>query len=590
MDRITTSLLDEFSAEHGLSGLSEEECFEHFASYLNVGRHVGESFDTADVVTGSGGDIGIDAIAVIANGTLVTDPDLVGELCDTNGYLDVAFVFVQAERTSSFETTKIGQFGFGVADFLKELPALPRNAAVAAAGEILREVYTRSSKFKRGNPVCRLYYVTTGRWLGDANLEARRRAVEEDLEATRLFREVEFVPVDADAIQKLYGQTKNAISREFTFAERSVVPEISGVKEAYVGLLPATEFLKLVRDDDGELVRSIFYENVRDFQDYNAVNSEMRDTLASAESRARFALMNNGITVIAKQMQATGNKIFVEDYQIVNGCQTTHVLFDSRDVLDETVMVPLRVIATEDEAVIASIVKATNRQTVVKEEQLIALSDFQKKLERFFQSFPEGQKLFYERRSRQFNNVAGVEKTRIVTLSNLIRSYAAMFREEPHRTTRTYRSLLGNVGKEIFGPSHRLEPYYAAAYAAYRLEFLFRNQLLDPKYKPARYHILFAARLAAAPSHPPRANSGDMRRYAETLMQLMWDASKADRLLQDAAAAVEVAAGGNFDRDHIRTQPFTDRLKDEVSRVAQARGSAGTMTMRSDAPPPVATG
>lgn len=568
MDRITKSLLDEFSKDTDISKLDENTRFEYFAAALTVGRHLSESFDAADIATGQGGDTGVDAIATIVNGSLVTDPELIAELGDTNGYLDVTFVFVQAERSSGFDTSKIGQFGFGVGDFFSEAPKLPRNEAVKEAAEIMTAVYERGSKFKRGNPAVRLYYVTTGKWTDDANLEARRKAVVEDLSKLNIFRDVEFIPVDADALRRLYSQTKNAIAREFVFGERTVVPEVAGVSEAYIGLLPAKEFLGLIQDEDGELVKSIFYDNVRDFQDFNAVNTEMRDTLSSAESRARFVLMNNGITVIAKTVRPTGNKMYIEDYQVVNGCQTSHVLYDQRDNLDPSVMVPLRLIGTQDEAIISGIIKATNRQTEVKEEQLIALSDFQKKLEVFFQSFEDGKKLYYERRSRQFNSVSGIEKTRIVTPANLIRAYASMFLEEPHRTTRTYRALLSNVGKEIFGPGHRLEPYYVAALAQYRLEFLFRSQALDAKYKPARYHILLAARILLEPGKPPAANSHDMRKYAERLMAKFWDVNESDKIFQQAAGIVDKVAGGNFHRDHIRTQPFTEALRKEC--IAQA--------------------
>jgi hypothetical protein len=568
MDRITKSLLDEFATESCITDKSEESQFEHFACYLNVGRHLSETFDTADVVTGAGGDTGIDGVATIINGTLVTDPELVQELEEVNGFLEVTFVFIQAERSSGFDTSKIGQFGFGVSDFFSDAPKLPRSHAVASAAEVMAAIYARSSKFKRGNPACRLYYVTTGSWKGDTNLEARRAAVIEDLEQMRLFRDVEFVPVDAEAIQKLYNRAKNAISREFVFAERTVVPEIPGVDEAYIGLLPATEYLKLIEDESGGIIKSIFYDNVRDWQDYNPVNTEMRETLAAGDVRARFALMNNGITVIAKTLRPTGNKIYIEDYQVVNGCQTSHVLYDQRAMIDDTVMVPLRLIATREDGVINSIIKATNRQTEVKEEQLIALSDFQKQLELFFQSFEEGKKLYYERRSRQYNSVGGIEKTRIITPGNLIRAYASMFLEEPHRTTRTYRALLANVGKEIFGPGHRSEPYYAAAYALYRLEFLFRNQTLEAKYKPARYHILLAARILLEPGATPLANSHDMRRYSERLTAHFWDSDASEQVFKRAAAVVDATASGNFARDHIRTQPFTDTLKRECARAA----------------------
>ena len=48
-------LLEEFSAEAGIAQLPEEQRFEHFSSFLAVSRHLSESFDTADTVTGSGG-------------------------------------------------------------------------------------------------------------------------------------------------------------------------------------------------------------------------------------------------------------------------------------------------------------------------------------------------------------------------------------------------------------------------------------------------------------------------------------------------------------------------------------------------------
>jgi hypothetical protein len=94
------------------------------------------------------------------------------------------------------------------------------------------------TKFRPGNPVCRLYYVTTGTWTADANLEARRVAVEEDLRSMQISRDVQFVCIGADGVQALYRQTKNAVTREFTFASRMLLPEIASVTEAYIGVHP----------------------------------------------------------------------------------------------------------------------------------------------------------------------------------------------------------------------------------------------------------------------------------------------------------------------------------------------------------------
>jgi len=571
MDRITKSLLEEFSGEAQISALPEDSRFEHFTSYLAIGRHLEDSFDTTDVVTGSGNDTGIDAIAVIVNGALVTDPEFVSELATTNGHIDATFVFIQAERSSSFESSKIGQFGFGVVDFFKDRPTLPRNERVATASEIMAAVYEKSSRFTRGNPVCRLYYATTGRWIGDRVLEARREAVRDDLLSLNIFREVEFTPVGADTIQRFYNESKNTISRDFTFASKTVVPESPGVKEAYLGLLPISEFLTLLDDGNGTILKSIFYDNVRDWQHYNTVNSEIKLSLESPVHRSHFSLMNNGITIIAKTIRTTANKFHIEDYQIVNGCQTSHVLYDNKELLDDSVYVPVRLIATEDDEVTASIVKATNRQTEVREEQLIALSDFQKKLEAYFTTFPTQFQLFYERRSRQFSSGSGIEKTRIITPSNLIRAYASVFLEEPHRTTRAYGALLQQLGKTIFVPEDRLEPYYFAAYSQYRLEFLFRNGTVSSQLKPARYHILMAIRLLLHQGVMPRSNSHDMARLAERMTATLMDSGTSDSLISRAAAIVDSVVGGNFHRDHIRTQPFTEQVK--AACLAQPQAS-----------------
>jgi hypothetical protein len=558
MDRISESLLTEFSSEHDIAKLPEEKRFEHFASYITVRRQYAETFDTEDIVTGAGGDTGIDGIAIIVNGTLAIDVETLEESADQAGSLDVSFVFVQAERSPGFDGSKIGNFGFVVMDFFNEKPTLQRNEKVRAAADMTAAILKRSSKFKRGNPTCRLYYVTTGKWTGDQTLEARRQAVISDLKGTNLFREVDFAPVDAEGLQKLYRETKNAISNKFTFEKRTVIPSVPGVTQAYLGFLPVPEFLKLLIDDNGDIISGLFYDNVRDWQGDNEVNVEIRETLQS-DARGRFVLMNNGITIIARSVQPTGDDFYIEDYQIVNGCQTSHVLFNNRDNLDESVMVPVRLIGTQDEEVIRAIIRATNRQTEVKDDQFFAVQDFPKELELYFQTFQDSQKLFYERRSRQYDRL-DIEKTRIITPANMIRAIAAMFLNEPHRTTRNYAALAGKVGKEIFVKGHRKEPYYTAAFTLYKLEYFFRSQRLEAKYKPARFHILLAARLLGNPAPLPRMNSHEMESYCKQIIDTLWDSTKCDELIVQAAKIVDEAAAGNFHRDNIRTEPFTQKV------------------------------
>lgn len=586
MDRITESFLRQFAEDNEITGLPQDRQFEHFASYVTMRRHYnGEAVDTSDVVVGSGGDTGIDGIAIIVNGSLVIDVENLGEHDALSGSYDVTFVFVQAERSPSFDAAKIGSFGFGVHDFFEEHPKLVRNQRVKDLAEVMAALYGHGTRFKPDNPACRLYYVTTGTWVGDANLEARRVAVEEDLRSMQIFRDVEFKCIGGDGLQKLYRQTKNALTREFVFASRQLVPDIPGVSEAYIGFIAMSEFLKIVTDENGELLQSIFYDNVRDWQEYNSVNAEIRDTLRS-EHRSRFVLMNNGITVIAQTLRTLRrDHVQIEDFQIVNGCQTSHVLYDQRDHVDASVMIPLRLIAAQDDGITNSIIRATNRQTKVEEEQFFALTDFAEHLEDFFQAFPENRKLYYERRSRQYARLSihGLN-TRIITHSNLVRSLASMFLDVPHQTTRSYKAIKGSVGTTIFAKGQKLEPYYVSAFAYYRLDVNFRTQRIGSHLKPARFHILLAMRLLASPDPVPKLNANQMEACCSKLTDILWDAAKADDLIARAAKIVEEVAEGNFNRDNIRTLPFTERVIAHCMRKANEQGGHRTIQRRRDRP------
>lgn len=116
-----------------------------------------------EIVVGSGGDLGIDAIAIVTNGSLIMDVDQFNDfISDGIEYLDVSFIFVQAERSASFDGQKLLNFVSGVKDFFDFETKEPRNDDVMNFVAITKAIYEKSSKFKKGNHTCRLFYVTTG--------------------------------------------------------------------------------------------------------------------------------------------------------------------------------------------------------------------------------------------------------------------------------------------------------------------------------------------------------------------------------------------------------------------------------------------
>lgn len=559
LDQITKALVDEFLEQAGMLSIDASSDFERFVTHVVVSPQIESAIDYQHVVTGSGNDTGLDSISIIINGMLITDPDEIDELASAGTTMDVHYVFIQTETATSFSTSKIGQITFGVKDFFADQPSLTRNDVVQQNSEISQKVISNARLFRNENPTCTVYYATAGRWTDDNDLVARVRAAELDLDELNLFSRVQFVPLDARSLQRRYQGLKTGTEREFTFQNRIALPDIEAVTESHLGYLPALDLLELLGDDDGNLATSVFYENVRDFQgERNPVNAEMANTLSDAR-RSQFPLMNNGITIIAKSVRQTGTKFVIHNYQVVNGCQTCNVLWANRASLDDSVLVPLRLISTGDEDVIVDIIRATNRQTEVKEEQFYATSDYMKQLESFFETAPATRRLFLERRSKQYAN-SSVERTRVVPFNHLIRSFASIVLNEPHRATRNYRQVLDRIPDDILNPAHKPSVYLAAASSLYRLEFLLRNGVLDRRFSPAKYHLLLATRLLIAPGKPVQLNGREAERWASTLIDAYWDQTRSEELFQQAAADIDTLSGGDLSRDKIRTAPFTDQV------------------------------
>ena len=67
-------------------------------------------------------------------------------------------------------------------------------------------------------------------------------------------------------------------------------------------------------------------------------------------------------------------------------------------------------------------------------------------------------------------------------------------------------------------------------------------------------------------------NSHEMEKYCNVIMETLWDSTKADEIIIQAATIVDKVAEGTFTRDNIRTEPFTEK-------VIAACGAGVTATM-----------
>jgi hypothetical protein len=128
----------------------------------------------------------------------------------------------------------------------------------------------------------------------------------------------------------------------------------------------------------------IFRLNPRLYLGEKNTNKGMMKTLRDDKERGRFHLLNNGITVVCEKYSVNGNEIVIDDFQVVNGCQTTETLWryyneDPEGAIE--VSVPLRIIETKGSEELAyRISETTNSQSAVLSSDLVANDECQKRI------------------------------------------------------------------------------------------------------------------------------------------------------------------------------------------------------------------
>ncbi len=565
MDRITESLITELLTNLEIRSEGQSKDFEKLANYTVVSNDYNKTFDIETIAVGDGGDTGIDGIAIIVNGQLVESIDEIDDLLEKNNSLEVEYLFIQSKTSSSFDGADMGVFLLGCLDFFSTSPRLVRNEDIKRFAEVSNYIYSKAPRF-RENPTIKLYYITTGKWNEDQNLKGVIDNGVRNIEQSNLFEKVTFHPFGARELATAYRKTKESISTTINFSNRITLPRINGVSQAYIGLLPFSEFLKIVSDNEGSIL-NVFEDNVRDFQgENNDVNSGIALTIGNEDSEI-FSVLNNGVTIVASSISPTGDQFTISDYQIVNGCQTSNVLYNNRNGEKiAKVHIPVKLIATNDDDIKTRITLATNNQTPIKKEQLAALTQFQRSLEQYYNSYTGDAKIYYERRAKQYNSDNNVLKSKVITVPYQIKSFAAMFLDEPHNVTSFFGTIVKrlNEGKaQIFNNDHAYSPYYTSSYAYYRLESFFRKGSIDSSFKKVRFHILMLFKLTnEKESMPPLNSTKKMDKYCGELLTILNDETKALKAFKKCAEIIESSGFDKSDKQNLKLLSKTRVLVD----------------------------
>lgn len=577
-NRIIKSLIDNFLSDFGIKEKTETAAFEHFCNYCFFAHAAPDLYDTDRFVyqtvhTGDGGDNAIDGILILVNDIAITNKDQVESIVRERKF-DVKFIFVQSKTSSNFDSGEMLKVAHGVRDLFMPNQLVAANDRIKLFKETIDCIFNYSINFK-DNPICNIYYATTGKWIGDSKLEETQSNCTQILEETNLFSEVRFIPVDASRLISLYKEVTNSIRRQVILAKNvAFPPDILGVEQAYLGLIRFDEYLKLITDEDGFLQIGLFYDNVRGYLGENPVNEEIIKTLENEQKAIQFPILNNGITIVAKELKSSGDKFTLTDFQIVNGCQTTNVLYKCRNIISKEIMVPIKLINTNNPDLINDVIRSTNRQTQVLDEAFESLKKFHKDLQDFYNTFREKDRIYYERRIHEYDlEGKDIKKTNIITLPIQLMSVLSMFYDEPHSVHRYYGELLNSNAAKIFKEGHSLLMYYTSAWSLHKVDNAIRMGAVEPQYKPYRYHFLCFIqcyiRKLIKMSKRPQPNSHEMDRLCQAILKAVSDDRTLGammRLMLPIISKAPTALGinGNDGNPISRRKDFTQFLIKEV--------------------------
>ena len=340
------------------------------------------------------------------------------------------------------------------------------------------------------------------------------------------FSDIDIIRIDRKHLLDIINSNENSYQAAMEWKQAFL---ISGGNEklgsAHIACMSAGELVKLLTTSDGLLRRNMFDDNVRDWQGNSAVNQEILATLKTYPER--FVLFNNGITIVCKNVKLEHGKYVLENPQIVNGCQTCNMIYQAyrEGVNLDDVQVIAKIVGSNEE-VTQGIVRGANRQNIVYEEAFETIKAFHKKLESYFENNQVAgyQKIYYERRARQYANNVQIKPQQKISFRGLIQSMVALFLNHVEDSHKHEYTLLKSYKDDLFIDTHSCQPYYLAALLYLNVDILFRVKKLSKELSSYKMHIALLIKEMQGGLSPDLI-SDEIAPYCEQLLEILQDSS-----------------------------------------------------------------
>lgn len=449
----------EFKNNDNYSNISD---YFEFFSASQILKNQGLSDDEVDNgIVGKGLDGGCDSIYLFLDNLLIT-PDVVEHISAPKDSI-LEMIIIQSKKNTSFGEDAVMKWktiSGNLLDLSKTTTDFTAryNADVLEAFTTFRDTYTRliTSRVKLK---FRFYYATLASEL-HPNVIQQAEELKDTIKGLFPNAVVEVTFVDSDTLFDMYNAViENRVNLKF-----ADIP-ISPNQKNYIALVDLKSYFNFIVNDEGDVRKSFFDSNVRDYQGKNNVNSSISETLRRADDND-FWWLNNGVTVLASEATLVNNReLQIVNPEIVNGLQTSMEIYnyfsENREALEsEKRSILLRIIVPDNEESRDQIIFATNNQTNIPKATLRVTDSIHLQIEMYFKS----RGLFYDRRKNYYKN-HGRKPAEIVGVSFLAQCLITIFLKKPDYARARPSTLLNDekTYNELYEKNNDLEVFYRVA-------------------------------------------------------------------------------------------------------------------------------
>lgn len=203
-----------------------------------------------------------------------------------------------------------------------------------------------------------------------------------------------------------------------------------GAARVVIAPLAAKDLVSMAGIPSGAL----FAWNVRQSLGRTKVNKDIATSIQDPNEHADFLMFHNGLTILCQDMKLSKNKITIDRYSVVNGCQSLTTLYEHRDDLSDDLRILTRLIQLDPNSPLAAkITHHSNNQNAINARDLQSNSALQRRLQKeFAAAYPAH--VFYRIKRGEATNLPIV-----VDNEDAARILLAFDLKEPWACHQTYR-------------------------------------------------------------------------------------------------------------------------------------------------------